>query len=115
MATPSNVIGSSLVVPAGTLNAPCATEESVDVQAAGLEQARRVRDEALHLMCERFKQDLAFAAQLLGGKGPDGFVSEVEYANKLMADYLAESEKLFALIGRQDRMPDSPGEGRTQL
>lgn len=86
---------------------------AVDDQAGWLRQAITVRNEALRLLQDRFTRDLQSAAALVSGRGPDAFAAELKYADKLTADYLAESEKLFALMDRlaQDGLLDVSWKG----
>ena len=81
-----------------------AAQSAVDDQAAWLDQAKKVRDQALRLMRERFAKDLESAEQLVGSTKADALAREAEYARKLTAEYLAESERLFALSSRLARM-----------
>jgi hypothetical protein len=74
-----------------------------DDQAAWLDQAKKVRDQALHLMRERFARDLESAAQVVGSAKSSALAREAEYGRKLTAEYLAESDKLFALSRRLAR------------
>jgi hypothetical protein len=83
---------------------PPARQSAVDEQTAWLDQAKKVRDQALHLMCERFAKDLESAQQIVGSTKADALAREAEYARKLTAEYLAESERLFALSSRLARM-----------
>ena len=86
---------------ADTLNTrPQATDRVADDHAAWLVQATKVRDEALRLMHERFIKDLEDVTQLVGGNDPIAFRLQVEYADKLTAGYLAESERLFDLMNK---------------
>jgi hypothetical protein len=105
MVTPGDVIEASQV-PVSSPNGCFSTERPVDVQAAWLYQAQKVRDEALRLLRERFKQDLELATQLLGSRKPDALAAGADYANKLAADYLAESEKLFGLMSKLVQLGD---------
>lgn len=75
-------------------------EEPIDVRAAWLLQAIKVRNEALNLLHERIEEDLRSATQLFDGRSPDVLASEAEYASKVIADYLIESERLLALTNR---------------
>jgi hypothetical protein len=70
---------------------------------AWLHQAIKAREAALHLLQDRFRNDLEAAAQLVGGSRPAAIESQAEYATKLKADYLAESEKLFDLMSQLAR------------
>jgi hypothetical protein len=94
----SNPIETNPTVPADAANATPPTYERIAAEAAWLRQARLVRDEAFGLLRDRIREDLEFAAQVLGGRNSAAFASEVEYASKLTAEYLAESERLFALM-----------------
>jgi hypothetical protein len=78
-------------------------QNAVDDQAAWLDQAKRVRDQALRLMRERFAKDLESAAQVIGSTKPEALAREAEYARKLTAEYLAESDRLFAVSSRLAR------------
>ena len=65
-------------------------------EAAWLRQALSTRDEALRLLRDRFARDLEAAAGLIAS-GDAALGSEAEYAGKLLDEYLAASEKLFAV------------------
>jgi hypothetical protein len=82
---------------------PAAPQSAVDDQAAWMHQAKKVRDQALRLMRERFAKDLESAAQVVGSTKRDALAREAEYARTLTADYLAESDRLFALSSRLAR------------
>ena len=75
------------------------SQVTIDDRSAWLRQAEQVRKDAARLLRERFARDLE-AAQFVASRNPEAFASEVKYADKLTADYLAESEKLLALIDR---------------
>jgi hypothetical protein len=77
-----------------------AAQGPADDQAVWLEQAKKVRDQALRLLRERFAKDLESAEQVVGSTKPEALAREADYARKLIAQYLAESEKLFALTSR---------------
>ena len=81
------------------------SQKAIDDQTAWLDQARKVRDQALRLMRERFAKDLESAAQIVGSTKPEAVAHEVEYARKLTAEYLVESDRLFALSKRLARQP----------
>jgi hypothetical protein len=85
------------------LDVHASIEGLVNDHSAWLRQATEVRDEALRLLRGRFTKDLESVAQLVGSRHPEALASKVEYADKLMADYLAKSEKLFELMGRLAR------------
>jgi hypothetical protein len=76
------------------------SQSVIDDQAAWLDQAKKVRDQALRLMRERFAKDLESAAQVVGSTKAGALAREAEYGRKLTAEYLAESDKLFALSRR---------------
>jgi len=98
MARPRVAIDAKRVVPASRVNSRNARERALDDYSLWLPQARRVRDEGLHLLRECFTKDLDSAAQLFGSRNPEALAFAAEYAAKLSADYLADSEKLFALM-----------------
>ena len=100
MTTTSDPIELRHALRAGGSSVRLSIQRPIDVDAEWLHQARKVRDEALRLLRERFTQDLESAVEILGSRDPEALAAEVEYANRLTADYLAESEKLFALMGR---------------
>jgi hypothetical protein len=54
-------------------------------------------------MHERFKKDLEDLRQLAGRRDMKALGSQAEYADKLTADYLLESERLFELMSRLGR------------
>jgi hypothetical protein len=62
---------------------------------AWLDQATKVRDEALRLLHDRFLKDLERATELVGPRKSTALALQAEYAEKLTADYLAESERQF--------------------
>ena len=80
-----------------------APQGAADDHAAWLDQAKKVRDQALHLMRERFAKDLESAAQVVGSTKAGALAREAEYGRKLTAEYLAESDKLFALSSKLAR------------
>src|SRR5215470_9841714 len=65
-------------------------------EAAWLRQALNTRDDALRLLRERFARDLEAAGELIGSTDA-ALGSEAEYASKLLDEYLAASERLFAV------------------
>ena len=73
---------------------------ATDSHVAWLRQATNARDAALRILQNRFKDDLEVATQLVSPTKPSAIELQAQYANKLMAAYLAESEKLFELMGR---------------
>jgi hypothetical protein len=64
-------------------------------------------------MHERFKKDLEDLSQLAGSRDRKALASQAEYADKLTADYLLESETLFELMRRlaQDDLLESSRNG----
>ena len=68
--------------------------------AIWLAQAIKARDEALALMRQRFRKDLAEATELGSCNDPKTVSSQVEYANELTESYLAESERMFELMSK---------------
>ena len=62
-------------------------------------QATKVREAALRLLLSRFAGDIEAARELFGATKSSQLELQVEYARKLTADYLTESEKLFDLVG----------------
>jgi hypothetical protein len=66
-------------------------------------QASKVREAALRLLLNRFISDIEAARELFGATKSSKLELQVEYARKLTADYLTESEKLFELVGSLTR------------
>jgi hypothetical protein len=66
--------------------------------AAWLDQATRARDKAFRCLQDRFIKDVGEAAQFAGCIDSNALARQMEYATKLTADYLAESEKMFELM-----------------
>ena len=102
MRTSSEAAEANPADPVGAKRPPT-PQSAVDDQTAWLDQAKRVRDQALRLMRERFAKDLESAAQVVGNTKPEALAREAEYARKLTAEYLAESDRLFALSSRLAR------------
>lgn len=107
MARPNGTVEASDSVATPSINKLSPMEGPVDDRAAWLRGATKERDEALRLLRHRFTKDLEAAAQLVGSRNPKAFASQVEYANKLTADYLTESDKLFTLMNRLRNPPRS--------
>ena len=74
-----------------------------DGKAACLRDAINAREAALRLLQNRFREDLEFAAQLVGHTKPAAVQLQEQYANELMKAYLAESEQLLDLMGKLGR------------
>jgi hypothetical protein len=68
--------------------------------AAWLDQATKMRDKAFRFLQDRFIKDVGEAAQFVRCIDPNALALQKEYATKLTADYLAESEKMFELMTR---------------
>ena len=69
-------------------------------RVAWLNQATRARDAAFRLAHDRFIKDLDTAARLVDRTDPNAVALEMEYADKLTAEYLTESHKLFQLMSK---------------
>jgi hypothetical protein len=70
-----------------------------DRQAAWLRHATGAREAILRILQNRFREDLEFAAQLVGHTKPVAVQYQEQYANELMKAYLAESEQLLERMG----------------
>jgi len=77
--------------------------DATEGHAAWLRHAINAREAALRMLQNRFREDLEVAAQLVGNTKPAAVELQEQYANKLMAAYLAESEQLFELMGKLAR------------
>jgi|SRR5215471_661157 len=66
-------------------------------------QGTKAREAALRLLLNRFASDIEAAKELFAATKPAELELQVEYARKLTADYLTESEKLFELVGSLTR------------
>ena len=73
---------------------------ATDSDIAWLRQATNARDAALSILQNRFRDDLEVATQLVGPTKPSAIDLQAEYADRLMAAYLAESEKLFEVMAK---------------
>jgi hypothetical protein len=76
------------------------TETRSSDHIAWLDQATKARDAAFRLAHDRFMKDFEVAAQLVGCRDPNTLALEMEYADKLTAEYLTESNKLFHLMSK---------------
>jgi hypothetical protein len=104
MATHRNSLEPTRVECAGTLNLSAeSADEVIGDPGTWLAQATRVREAALRLMLERFGRDLTDVQELVGRSDQNAFASQIDYANKLTASYVAESERMFELISRLAR------------
>lgn len=92
---------------AGTSRSTESVAEDKD-RVAWLNQATRARDAALRLAHDRFIKDLDAAARLVDRT--DAVALAMEYADKLTAEYLTESHKLFQLTSKF--VQDGPHETR---
>jgi hypothetical protein len=64
------------------------------------DQASRMRDEAVRFAQDRFEKEIEAAVQLARCTNPtDAFTVQAEFATKMAADYLAEGQKIVALMG----------------
>jgi hypothetical protein len=81
-----------------------------DGKAACLRDAINAREAALRILQNRFREDLEFAAQLVGHTKPAAVQLQEQYANELMRAYLAESEQLLERMGNltRDGLPIAP-------
>jgi hypothetical protein len=98
MATQNNPIYGSEV--GGPAVMPASMGSVTNDYAAWLEQATKVRNKAFGFLQDRFIKDIDEAAQFVGRIDPNALALQMEYATKLTADYLAESERLFELMSR---------------
>jgi hypothetical protein len=69
-------------------------------RVAWLDQATRARDAAFRLAHDRFSKDRDAAARLVGCTDPNALALEMEYTDKLTAEYLTDSNKLFQLMSK---------------
>src|SRR6266849_7377620 len=76
------------------------TESVTKDRVAWLNQATRARDAAFRLAHDHFVKELEATAQLLGCTDPNALALEMENADKLTAEYLTESNKLFQLMSK---------------
>jgi hypothetical protein len=79
---------------------PASKGSAANDYAAWLDQATNVRDKTFRFLQDRFIKDVGEAAQFVGCIDPNALALQMEYATKLTADYLAESEKMFELMTR---------------
>ena len=81
-----------------------------DGKAACLRDAISAREAALRILQNRFREDLEFAAQLVGHTKPAAVQLQEQYANELMRAYLAESEQLLERMSNltRDGLPIAP-------
>ncbi len=79
--------------------APMSFEVMTKTYSAWLSQANRLRDEALRFAQDQFTKELEAAAQLACCTTPTAALAvEAEFASKMAADYLAESQKMVDLL-----------------
>ena len=79
--------------------APASFEVMGKTYSAWLSQANRLRDEALRFAQEQFTRELEAAAQLACCTTPTAALAvEAEFASRMAADYLAESQKMVDLL-----------------
>jgi len=100
MATQNNPIDGSQVDGPAVLSMPASMGSVANDYAAWLEQATKVRNKAFGFLQDRFIKDVDEAAQFVGCIDPNALALQMEYATKLTADYLAESERMFELMSR---------------
>ncbi len=100
MATQSNSLDGSQVDGATLLSMPASMGSVSGDYAAWLDQATKVRDRAFRFLQDRFIKDVGEAAEFVGCIDPNALALQMEYATKLTADYLAESERMFELMSR---------------
>jgi hypothetical protein len=103
--------GKSMTQPlrAGTSRSTESGAEDKD-RVAWVNQATRARDAAFRLAHDRFIKGLDAAARLVHRTDPNAVASAMEYADKLTAEYLTESNKLFQLTSKF--VQDGPHETR---
>lgn len=85
-------------------------EVVVETYSAWLNRVSRVPDEVFRFAKVRFAEDLQAAAQLALCRNPtEALALQVQILSKFAADYLAESQKIVALIGQfgQDGLRDA--------
>ena len=78
---------------------PQAIETVTRTYRAWFNQASRMHDETLRFAHERFTKELDAAVQLVGCTNPtEAFAVQVEFANNMAADYIAEGQKMVNLM-----------------
>ena len=79
---------------------PQSVEVVTKTYRAWLSRASRVRDEALRFAQDRIEKELEVGVQLARCTSPtEAFTVQAEFASKMAADYLAESQKMIELMG----------------
>jgi len=93
---------------------PQSIEAVTKTYRAWFSQANRMRDETIRFAQERFSKELEAAAQLARCTDPsEVFAVQAEFANKMAADYFAESQKIVELIGEMAKeISSSPTSGK---
>lgn len=80
--------------------APPAIDAMAKTYAMWLNQASRLRDEALRFAQERLNKGLEAAAELSRCTSPsDALAVQADFANTMAADYLTESKRIVELVG----------------
>ena len=78
---------------------PQAIETVTRTYRAWFNQASRMHDETMRFAHERFTKELDAAMQLVGCTNPtEAFAVQVEFANNMAADYIAEGQKMVNLM-----------------
>jgi hypothetical protein len=79
---------------------PQSIEAVTETYKAWLGQASRLQDETIRFAQERFTKELEAAAQLVRCTSPmEAFAVQTEFAQRMAADYIAESQKMVELTG----------------
>ena len=87
---------------------PQSIEAVTETCKAWLSQANRLQDETMRFVQERFTKDVEAAAQLARCTNPiDALAVQAEFAQKMAADYFAESQKMVELTGEMAKQISS--------
>ena len=79
---------------------PQSIEAVTNTYRAWVNQANRMQGETMRFVQERFTKELEAAAQLARCKNPiEAFAVQADFAQRMAADYLEESQKLVELTG----------------
>lgn len=80
--------------------APPAIDAMAKTYTMWLNQANRLRDEAMRFAQERINKEIEAATQLGRCTNPsDAFAVQADFANTMAADYLTESKRMVELVG----------------
>ena len=83
---------------------PQAIETLSKTYRTWLEQANRMRDEAIRFTQERFTKELDAAVRLSRCTNPtEALAVQTEFARSMAADYFAEGQKIAGLMGEMSK------------